>query len=126
MDGYSPSAQWAGRIRSMAMIDVMVFEPGLDGQKRAIDDSLKSMQSVVDGSIEHVALTNPATGGVFKGLVVVCNEEGRLKKLPANRWGFLGSFFVTRTKGNGYTSLNDNDLKIVERLVIDDFALAPG
>jgi hypothetical protein len=110
----------------MAMIDVMVFEPGLDGQRRTIDDSLDSMQSVVGGYIEHVPVMNPATGVAFKGLVIVCNEEGRLKKLPTNRWGFVGSFVVARTSGKAYASLNENDLKIIQRLVIDDVSLAPG
>jgi Domain of unknown function (DUF3846) len=83
------------------MIDVMVFEPGKTGELRTIDDSLESMQKIVGGYIELSVIS-------FH-LAVICNEDGLALRLPANRWGFVGTFFVVRLKGSEYVSLTETD-----------------
>jgi hypothetical protein len=95
------------------LIDVVVFEPGEDGTRREIEDSLDSMREVVGGGwIEVVPIT--------RDLAVVCDEEGRLRGLPPNRWGFVGAFFVVRREGADLVSLTARDEREVERLVAED------
>lgn len=57
----------------MKQIEVYVMFPGEYPYKTRIDNTLEAFQEIVDGYIE--AVTFPA------GLVVICNEEGRLKEL---------------------------------------------
>ncbi len=56
---------------------VLVVEPERRPEVRRIDDSLKAMQEIVGGSIQPVHLEN--------SVVLVCNDEGKLLDLPANR-----------------------------------------
>src|SRR5580658_5207282 len=72
-------------------IEVMVFEPGKPGERRTIRHTLDEMQGTVGGPIEFVS--------VAPGIIVVCDEEGRLKNLPINRWGLVGTFFAARRTG---------------------------
>ena len=57
---------------------VLVIEPELRPEVREIDGSLKSMQEVVGGWIQ-------ALFPFDEPLALVCNDEGRLLGLPANR-----------------------------------------
>ena len=83
------------------MIEVMVFEPGKTGELRTIDDSLESMQKIVGGYIELSTISSR--------LAAVCNEDGLALRLPANRWGFVGTFFVVGLKSSEYVSLTESD-----------------
>ena len=58
---------------------VLVVEPERRPEIREIDGSLKSMQGVVGGLIQAL---NPFDD---PGLALVCNDEGKLLNLPANR-----------------------------------------
>ena len=57
---------------------VLVVEPERRPEVREIDGSLKSMQGVVGGLIQ-------ALFPFDEPLALVCNDEGRLLGLPANR-----------------------------------------
>ena len=58
---------------------VLVVEPEHRPEIRDIDSSLKAMQDIVGGLIQPIPLPgDPAT-------VLVCNDEGKLLNLPANR-----------------------------------------
>ena len=56
---------------------ILVVEPEQRPEVKEIDDSLKTMQSIVDGLIQPVYLGD--------SVVLVCNDEGKLMNLPANR-----------------------------------------
>ena len=56
---------------------VLVVEPEQRPEEREIDDSLTAMQKIVGGLIQPIHLDN--------SVVLVCNDEGRLMNLPANR-----------------------------------------
>lgn len=56
---------------------VLVVEPGRRPEVREIDDSLKAMQDIVRGLIQPIYLDD--------AVALVCNDEGRLMNLPANR-----------------------------------------
>ena len=58
---------------------VLIIEPERRPEVREIDGSLKSMQGVVGGLIQAL---NPFDE---PGLALVCNDEGKLLNLPANR-----------------------------------------
>lgn len=57
---------------------ILVVEPGKVPKIREISGSLEEMQSIVGG---YIQITYPFADGV----AVVCNDEGKLLKLPPNR-----------------------------------------
>ena len=57
---------------------VLVVEPERRPEVREIDGSLRSMQEVVGGWIQ-------ALFPFDEPLALVCNDEGKLMNLPANR-----------------------------------------
>ena len=56
---------------------VLVVEPEHRPEVREINDSLKVMQGIVGGLIQPIYLDD--------SVALVCNDEGRLMNLPANR-----------------------------------------
>ena len=82
---------------------VVIVEPGKPGYVKDIEDKLENLQQIVGGYIEAITLK--------PGVVLVCNEEGKIKGLPINRdIGFdyiCGTFFICGTKGEDFASLND-------------------
>ena len=57
---------------------VLVVEPERRPEVREIDDSLKAMQEIVGGYIQPIyPFDDP--------VALVCNDEGKLMNLPANR-----------------------------------------
>lgn len=58
-------------------LKVLVLEPNMKPYVAIIDSDLETLQGMVGGYIECVDLSDSAT--------LVCNEEGKLYNLPANR-----------------------------------------
>lgn len=58
------------------LISVLLVEPGKYPRMIEIEDSLESMQQVVGGYIEYLALDDVA---------LICNEEAKINGLPLNR-----------------------------------------
>ena len=56
---------------------ILVVEPERRPEVREIDGSLKSMQGIVGGLIQPIYLDDT--------VVLVCNDEGKVMNLPANR-----------------------------------------
>ena len=93
----------------MDKISVIVFEPpGTECEYREIDNTLEAMQEIVGGYIEVVPLCNKDDEPIH-GIVLVCNEEGKLKGLPDNIkvWGdpIKGTCFICRTDGEEFASI---------------------
>lgn len=94
---------------------VLVVEPECRPEVREIDDSLKAMQEIVGGLIQPIYLKN--------SVVLVCNDEGKLMDLPANRGlrdknGQLcdivcGTFFLYNAPPDSdhFTSLTSEQIK---------------
>ena len=61
-----------------AAMRVLVVEPERRPEIREIDGSLESMQKIVDGYIQ-------AMYPFDNSVALVCNDEGKLLNLPANR-----------------------------------------
>ena len=64
---------------------VLVKRPGLPLRAEVVENTLRSMQNLVDGPIECVT--------VATDLAIVCNEEGRLRGLSPSAT-ILGTQFV--------------------------------
>lgn len=58
---------------------ILVIEPERRPEAREINGSLKSMQDIVGGLIQTIPLIGDLD------TVLVCNDEGKLLNLPANR-----------------------------------------
>lgn len=95
-------------------LKVMVVEPGKEPEVKTLRGDLASMQEVVGGHIETTIDWN------LPGLVLVVNEEGKLKGLPVNRGThcdiICGTFFVCRNGGDDFKSLTDKDIERVKRI----------
>lgn len=106
---------------------ILVVEPERRPEVREIDGSLKSMQEVVGGLIQPIPLIgDPDT-------VLVCNDEGKLMNLPANRGlrdetGQIydivcGTFFLCGAPGDSdhFTSLTSEQItRYQKRFYIPD------
>ena len=57
---------------------ILVVEPERRPEVSEIDGSLKAMQDIVGGLIQPIPLNDPDA-------ILVCNDEGKLMNLPANR-----------------------------------------
>ena len=66
-----------------------------------MSNSLKAFQSAVDGYIECVTIE--------PGLVVICNEEGRLRGLEPNCWfgghKFVGTIIIAGARGEEFADV---------------------
>lgn len=60
----------------MGTIKVWVKRPGEKPEKIQIKNTLEGLQKIVGGYIETVTMASD--------FVVICNEEGRIRKLPYN------------------------------------------
>ncbi len=93
---------------------VMVIEPGREPEERILKGDLESMQEVVGGPIETTRNWN------LPGLVLVVNEEGKIKDLPINRGThcdiIYGTFFVCRLGSDDFKSLYDKDIERIKRI----------
>jgi hypothetical protein len=65
------------------------------------ENSLEAFQAVVGGCIETVTFS--------EDIVIICNEEGRLKGLPFNveigGVGFVGTILAVSMKGDEFASV---------------------
>jgi hypothetical protein len=94
-------------------VSVLVYRVGKAPVLESIPDTLEAQQKIVDGYIEYVGLPGRSA------LRVVCNEEGKLRGLSANRiLGhdiLVGDFFVVRLRGSSTADLTDEDVDYVKR-----------
>ena len=85
-----------------------------------IDNTLKAMQEFVSGNIEVVNIED---------IIVVMNEEGKLRNLPLNCIlfdenrevidGLVGNLLCCRVNSDGdFVSIKENDLEILEKHLI--------
>ena len=104
--GISP----AGGPRQMTVsaceyIQVLKVEPGNAPESVSMPNTLKAFQAAVGGYIEAV--------GLDCGAVLICNEEGKLMGLPANRRlgddVIAGTFLIVGEADGEFCSLTDTD-----------------
>lgn len=100
-------------------LTVLIVEPGKPAYVKTIDHTLESLQAEVGGLIEQVcAFEDP--------VVILCNEEGKLKGLPKNRGLFdangnlydilQGTFLVIGVDESDFISLTEEQVKKYQAL----------
>ena len=96
----------------------LFMEVGEETKFIEVVDKLENVQALVDGLIESVYL-----GG---NLVVICNEEGKLRDLDANKFLFnidgrlidvlCGNLFACRVDEEGnFADIQDEDIEVINR-----------
>ena len=91
------------------LLRIVFVEPGKTAYAAEIENSLRAKQRAVGGMIEAVSNGD--------GTLIVCNEEGKLIGLPANRrlaGGadiLVGNFFVIGEDGADFRSLTDEEIQ---------------
>lgn len=80
------------------LLKAIVKEPGKEPEEFIVADDYKELKGVVGGHLESVT--------VEEGLVVLCDEEGRLNGKPYNCWfdgiNFRGTIVVLGSKGENF------------------------
>lgn len=111
-------------------IRILVLEPGKAPEVRSIPNTLECTQEVVGGLIEIVSCDSRYRSA-FKNaekansIVIVCNEEGKLQRLPLNRamlYGntihdvYQGTIFICGVAHDDFVSLTDEQVKVLEHV----------
>lgn len=94
-------------------IKVVICERGEPARVDQVYNRLEELQQLVGGYIEVMPLSD--------GVVLVCNEEGKIDGSKENRTlkmadgsvldTIFGTFFLCRTEGEEFASLEDADVK---------------
>lgn len=98
---------------------VLLKEPGKDPRTMIIPNDLGTLQQLVDGYIEVHKLTD--------GLVMIVNEEGKLKGLEPNFYvdrlkdTILGTAIFCGEDGEEFTDIDEYDLTVLQTF----FSLGP-
>ena len=92
-------------------MNVLLYKPGCNPAEVKIGNTLSDLQRAVGGYIETVSLAD--------GLILVCDEEGKLKDKPPNRILYangrdpvdiiVGNFFVCRRTGEELSGIRPGD-----------------
>jgi len=88
-------------------IRVLIVEPNKEPYQAEIENELHELQNVVNGLIEVLELES--------NVDIICNEEGKLQKLPLNRVVdydiIVGTFIVAGHYNGDSISLSNNQIK---------------
>lgn len=92
---------------------VLVKRPGLPLRAEVVENTLRSMQELVDGPIECVTVT--------EDFAIVCNEEGRLRGLSPSasilRMQFVGPVAFVGVRGEEFMSITRKGERLVRQIV---------
>ena len=84
---------------------ILFVEPGKEAQPAEIQGDLKEMQAIVGGQIQALYPWEDP-------VALICNDEGKLLRLPLNRAledydMIAGNFFICGIEGDAFVSLSD-------------------
>ena len=92
---------------------VLIKEPGKSPRQIVIDRSLKTLQDLVGGYIEHLSFC-------ILGVGLIVNEEGKLNELPFNFYFYgdaiVGTAVFVGEAGDEFTDLTDEQISSVMKL----------
>lgn len=95
------------------MIRVVAKQPGASPRTMLISNRLESLQNRVGGYIETVS--------VFRDVVMICNEEGKLKRMAPNfLYGFgmiVGPVVFAGVERDKLVSLKPEQIEMVKELI---------
>lgn len=88
-------------------IRILVVEPFKEPYQIKIEHTLKNLQKIVDGYIEILQLEH--------NVDIICNDEGKINKLPLNRFVdydiIAGTFIIAGYKDSETISLSKKQIK---------------
>lgn len=108
------------------VMKVIVKKVGEAPKYKNIENTLKTFQSITEGLSQILPVTQD-------GLIMYCNEEGKLKGLPPNfkllfytKFGYysdtiVGDVVFFRTNGENETDVSEDDLAIVENFTKESY-----
>ena len=67
------------------MLRVILCKPGETAEAIEIEDDLESMQEMVGGLIQEYMPFHSETDPRYDDVAIICNEEGKLMRLPPSR-----------------------------------------
>lgn len=92
---------------------VLVNRSGLPFRAEVVENTLRSMQGLVDGPIECVTVT--------EDLAIVCNEEGRIRGLSPSasilRVRFVGPVAFVGVRGKDFMNITRKVERLVRQIV---------
>lgn len=97
---------------------VIEIQPGCKPRFTEVENKLDCLQKLVDGPIETVTLADT-------GLVVIVNEEGRLRCMeptgclriwPIKDDILYGPLLIVRAAMDTFTSVREGDMELVQRI----------
>ena len=103
---------------------VLLKEPGKDPRTMIIPNDLGTLQQLVDGYIETHTLTD--------GLVMIVNEEGKLKGLEPNFYvdrlkdTILGTAIFCGEDGEEFADIDEYDLTVLQTFFSLDDIITGG
>lgn len=92
---------------------VLIVKPGKLPELKEIDNTLETLQEIVDGYIECIY--------PWKDTIVICNEEGKIRNLRPNRFIkgdiIVGTFIIVGDDKMGdFRSLSEEEIKTYKKL----------
>ena len=103
--------------------------PGERAHAMVVPNDLHTIQDLVGGYIETVTIPVTSRIGNEKGLIIICDEEGKLKEgVQPNFWcltacdEIYGPVLVVGADGEDFGSLTDHDVD----LVLDKMNIMPN
>lgn len=96
-------------------LSVLVNRSGLPIRADVVENTLRSMQNLVDGPIECVTIATD--------LAIVCNEEGRLRGLSPSATilgtQFVGPVAFVGVRGEDFMSITRAGERLVRQIVME-------
>lgn len=97
------------------MIKVLFKEPNNDILEKEIENTLESLQNEVQGYIEIINMPS------ISDLVIIFNEEGKLKDLEpnfaVNGSMIFGNVIIAKDNLDGdLTNLEDEEIKLIKKM----------
>lgn len=99
------------------LLKVVYIEPGKPAYEAEIQNDLHALQRSVRGMVQQINLE--------KGIVMLCNEDGKMKGMPGNRRlgssVLVGPITVVGFTGKGYRSLAESETeKMLNRFAVPE------
>ena len=95
-------------VKKESRIKIIIVEPGRQPKAVEVDNQLYVFQKIVGGYIETLSLA--------PNNIIVCDEEGKLKGYPTNRYVgkyrdvICGTFFVTKSEDSEFVSFTQEEI----------------
>ena len=98
-------------MKKQPRITIVVKHPGQEPKMVVVDNELDVFQGIVDGNIE-------IAGYIDTNMMVICNEEGKLRGMQPNIWihrrwhevdTIVGTVFAVKYDGEEFVDMTEDD-----------------